>query len=729
MEAPSDLMSALYHVDVGTATILQAGLVAASAKRAQRSILLLTTTTASSLSIMSTTQPSQISPSAPATQSKAAGTKTKASGPQPTQNSVMSTVKSKKDSPRPSNTTSTMSAPSKPPSQGQMKKVSRRASKPIINWLQRKLAGTVRARRASESQRYGAPSPRGKSDKQHRRSSVPVPPPPLSIHSRTRSNATRPRSLHGTISLNESNDDADSRSFGSVSDDGVRSSVARESLYSPASFLEADEDASVRPLPPSSPPSPVPSRDSSSYLSHSRTFRSMTASTKPTTLLSVDLTGGMAHIAQAPPTPTTPGHRIPPHIRTHSAGPSAGSITFSAFHPSSPSNASRPSSGNSTSRSTAALTAPLYTSHHPRNNPRPSSPPPDDASVLTLASSAFGMPGARIGVSALALSGRGSIADDSISQWSHAAALTDSASHFMLMGDVEEGLEERYMDHDVDASVRALRPRSSRRGSWDSTVSGWSANVALGGGGSSVAAPSPGGARSKSMWASGSFRTGGMSTEEALVDGFAGEREDEEDGGKDDKEDNETAEGGELKKTDGVALPAPADSVHTDAATVDSSPTDQGEETRTSLTAAAAAAEGATVATLPGSKAEIPTNAASTVTPPGSKTGLEIPSPEDSLVNDPRSIASTPTKTVPAPAEPSEVIASPTVNSEGNVAQPQAAQGSQDVPDPKDTPRPKDAPIPDAVVAMETKDVSAPLSPASATQTEYLSAPSTPATA
>ncbi|KAI0751342.1 hypothetical protein C8Q80DRAFT_1156775 [Daedaleopsis nitida] len=456
-------------------------------KLVQATYVLSTLRLSFSLAAMSAVVAKQHSPSAPSTLSKAnIASKDKPLAPPSTaQMSPMSSTKSKKDASKLSNTSSTMTAPAKSHGQEQMKKVSRRASKPIINWFQRKLAGTVRARRPSES-RYGTTTARS-NEKQHRRSSAPMP-PPLPIQSRTRSTTgsrhNRPHSHHGTsvrgtISLNEPADDADIHSFqsDSDSDDERRSSVARESLDSPASYLEADEDASVRPLPPSSPPSPSPSRDSSSYLSHSRTFRSMTASTKPTTLLSIDLTGGMAHIAQAPPTPTTPGNRLPPYIRTHSAGPSAGSITFSAIPPPSPTSPSRPSSGNGVRG--ANLTAPLYTTHHPRNNPRPSSPPPDDASVLTLASSAFGFPGARIGVTALALSGRGSIADDSISQWSNAAGLTDSTSHFM-MGDLEEGLEEERYDPDGDASMRALRPRSSRRGSWDSTVSGWSANVALG---------------------------------------------------------------------------------------------------------------------------------------------------------------------------------------------------------------------------------------------------------
>ncbi|OSC99158.1 hypothetical protein PYCCODRAFT_1395594 [Trametes coccinea BRFM310] len=565
--------------------------------------------------------------------------------PMPTPAPV-STVKSKKDSSKTS-TSSTMPANAelKDKSQDAAKKVARRSSKPIINWFQRKLAGTVRARRASETQRYNSLPTRSGKDSKHRRSSVPVP-PPLTIQSRTRSITAVSRqnrshshisgSRRGTLSLNETVDDTDNTSYASASEDDLASSVARDSAYSPASYLEADEDASVRPLPPSSPPSPSPSRSSSSYLSHSRTFRSMTASTKPTTLLSVDLTGGMAHIAQAPPTPTTPGHRIPPHIRTHSSGPSAGSITFSAIPPPSPTSASRPSSGYSGAVGSrgATLTAPLYTSHHPRNNPRPSSPPPDDASVLTLASSAFGMPGARFGAAAVALSGRGSIADDSVSQWSHAAGLTDSTSHFM-MGDLDEGMEEeRYRDmyHDVDASVRALRPRSSRRGSWDSAVSGWSANVG-------VSAPSPGGIKTKGLWRSGSFRTNGLSTEneEAVEDGFVGTNADG---------DKET-EGSETQAHDTASQSSKTQEGGDTATTGDVSEITEDAKTPPAV----GTRDASSTMTLPGSKAAIPDDLASTWTLPGSKAMSEVTSPGTTPSSVAHSGTSTPTKGEPISGE------------------------------------------------------------------------------
>ena len=82
------------------------------------------------------------------------------------------------------------------------------------------------------------------------------------------------------------------------------------------------------------------------------------------------------------------------------------------------------------------------------------------------------MPGSRFGVAALTLSGRGSIADDSLSHFSHPTYLGDSTSHFVFGEGDDDRLDvDRDMYGDVDASVRALRPRSSRRGSWESEAS------------------------------------------------------------------------------------------------------------------------------------------------------------------------------------------------------------------------------------------------------------------
>ena len=74
----------------------------------------------------------------------------------------------------------------------------------------------------------------------------------------------------------------------------------------------------------------------------------------------------------------------------------------------------------------------------------------------------------------------------------------DSISHISgLLGDDERLFNDGDVDRDFDASVRALRPRSSRRGSWESEGSGWSAAV-----------NGSGYPRTRSLWTSNSIRTG-----------------------------------------------------------------------------------------------------------------------------------------------------------------------------------------------------------------------------
>ncbi|PFH52868.1 hypothetical protein AMATHDRAFT_56424 [Amanita thiersii Skay4041] len=406
------------------------------------------------------------------------------------------------------------SLPSQPMEQ---KKGSRRSNKPIINWLHRKLVGSVRKSEDASHRNTGRVKGRGPTARVVNRNASPI---PSQVQERGKSQ-TRTDSLAAarrkTVSLNgedESiappNDDDDDASY-------RPSSAARESTWSPASVFEADDDASVRPLPPSMPPSPSPSRSSSSYLSHPHTFRSIAASTKPTTLLSIDLNGnGMAHIAQAPLTPPPHVNRFSPHshirqssITSGSLLSSGASITFSALNSSRPTSTTvggYVSTGAQQQIQTAPLLtvqAPLHTTHHPRNNPRPSSPPLDNASVLTLASSAFGLPGRHgiAGYSSAAASALG--AGDSVSHFDGSVTFPDAESTSIVIED-DDRLEER----DLDASVRALRPRSSRRGSWESEVSGWSARIQLSPGTPSLQ-------RDKSVWTTNSVRTEGLSGENA----------------------------------------------------------------------------------------------------------------------------------------------------------------------------------------------------------------------
>jgi len=115
--------------------------------------------------------------------------------------------------------------------------------------------------------------------------------------------------------------------------------------------------------------------------------------------------------------------------------------------------------------------------------------------MLTLASSAFGIPGARIGVNALSYGGERSI-----------IGAGDSISHISgLLGDDERLFNDGEVDRDIDASVRALRPRSSRRGSWESGASGWSAAVT-----------GSGYPQNRSLWTSNSIGT----SDRLTVDGY-----------------------------------------------------------------------------------------------------------------------------------------------------------------------------------------------------------------
>ncbi|KIK65462.1 hypothetical protein GYMLUDRAFT_56179 [Collybiopsis luxurians FD-317 M1] len=386
-------------------------------------------------------------------------------------------------------------------------------SQPIINWFQRKLAGTVRAKRVAENgPQNGIRSPAsGLGRPNNRIASSPLPSAAPGHVNRPQGRfETLTEARRKTISLN-GDDDAPTNSISDPDDCSDDESLALGSTWSPRSVIEADEDASLRPLPPSSPPSPSPSRSSSSYLSDPRTFKSIAASTKPTTLLSIDLHGnGMAHIAEAPITPNSQVTRFP-HARTSSTATSpnnvigsGASITFSALPPS-PQSSSRPSSTATTSNhAMGSVQAPLHTTHHPRNNPRPSSPPLDNASMLTLASSAYAIPGLRVGTgtpvgwssappSAIGIG----TAADSVSQFEGTYADAESQND-------EEPLDDR----DADASLRALRPRSTRRGSWESEVSRWSARIQVGT--SSLV-------RDRSVWTTNSVRTGALSTDHVDV--------------------------------------------------------------------------------------------------------------------------------------------------------------------------------------------------------------------
>lgn len=130
--------------------------------------------------------------------------------------------------------------------------------------------------------------------------------------------------------------------------------------------------------------------------------------------------------------------------------------------------------------------------------------------MLTLASSAYAIPGLRVGMPAgwsssppSAVGGGGA---DSVSQFDGTFADGESRND-----NDNDNDEEPLDDRDVDASLRALRPRSTRRGSWESEASRWSARIQAGMGTPSLA-------RDRSLWTANSIRTGALSTDH--VDGY-----------------------------------------------------------------------------------------------------------------------------------------------------------------------------------------------------------------
>ncbi|BGP16804.1 hypothetical protein JCM10213_004652 [Rhodosporidiobolus nylandii] len=321
----------------------------------------------------------------------------------------------------------------------------------------------------------------------------------------------------------------------------------RSGSFSNRSALSgADTDASIYPISPSTrPPSSIISKGTAltahtegddshstgtgrSFFSPSAgggalgsTYAKSYASTKPTTLLSVDVGGGANRIAVVPgtgshfiqatqPSPLNAGgitaspsgnSLTAPGSAVSSSGPG---ITFSSL-PDSPAASTPPATASSfaphpslaqhrfsTSSTSSSLSAPhredypdspsspshsladgamgipAYTHAHPRNNPHPAQPPPDNASVLTLASSSFAP--SFIGSTATTTreGGRSSWAGGGLGN------LKAWSTKRSIAGGVGRGKDA---GADEDASVRALA--GSRRPSEESlgARSTWSAVV------------------------------------------------------------------------------------------------------------------------------------------------------------------------------------------------------------------------------------------------------------
>ncbi|KAG8693088.1 hypothetical protein FRC09_010750 [Ceratobasidium sp. 395] len=129
------------------------------------------------------------------------------------------------------------------------KKVRRKGSKPIINWFQRKIVGRkppVPHPGVPGLERGRDPGPRHQRGASYSRSVGPA-------SSRKRRSGTTAGDADGELehSLGGGGTSVRSRS--------LSPSLGPESVWSPSTQLEADDDASIRPLPPTSPPSPSPS--------------------------------------------------------------------------------------------------------------------------------------------------------------------------------------------------------------------------------------------------------------------------------------------------------------------------------------------------------------------------------------------------------------------------------------------------------------------------------------
>lgn len=182
-------------------------------------------------------------------------------------------------------------------------------------------------------------------------------------------------------------------------------------------------------------------------------------STKPTTLMSMETrehsTGPMAHIAQYRGEDTTPS--LPsPGRSTNGAGAvpassSSGAIQFATPPP------QRGPTGGTTATPTAGespyINIPAVSRPHPSNNPHPSAQPPDNASVLTLASS----------------TGAQSLGGGAASSRGGGHQQTPSLGGARSIGGSMMG--DRRNSSDTYASVKALPPLS-RRGSDESTRTG-----------------------------------------------------------------------------------------------------------------------------------------------------------------------------------------------------------------------------------------------------------------
>ncbi|WWD15895.1 hypothetical protein CI109_100319 [Kwoniella shandongensis] len=263
-----------------------------------------------------------------------------------------------------------------------------------------------------------------------------------------------------------------------------------------------------------------------------RQSRQDSTSTKPTTCISFDSSGEIAHIAQVPSTPITLHTPILGNTVTVVSSPATPAAVNPPFRPcfsiatttttetpntpvtslfsSTPTSPASPNSAALPSHPLLSLTqAPKHSAPHPIHNPHPSSPPDPNASTLTLASSTFALipppaPPSTIGgtsytsppsihrlrdVSGGANARPTSLVTSPSITWAPTPDAVggdhrpgsmhepNGSIHHLSMGPPSLSMSWRGQwvggrggVADRDASVRALR----RQGSWESYESGWS---------------------------------------------------------------------------------------------------------------------------------------------------------------------------------------------------------------------------------------------------------------
>lgn len=180
-------------------------------------------------------------------------------------------------------------------------------------------------------------------------------------------------------------------SYRSISNSMLHHSAYRRTIYSVSSAGGVDEDnASYDGSEGEADENEHEADDERSR--QRRVSRDGSTSTKPTTCISFDSGPGVAHIAQG-------AHPSTSHISAsqHSLTQMGGGESIPYIHTSEASTPVFSTSPTSTSPASLPqqahelLQAPKHTNPHPRHNPHPSSPPDPNASTLTLASSHFAL--------------------------------------------------------------------------------------------------------------------------------------------------------------------------------------------------------------------------------------------------------------------------------------------------------------------------------------------------